>query len=257
MPRKKKKPKYNPIKSMEELLTEVADAYGSFDDRKSDKHEPSLNALAVEYDLNVIKVRKLLITAGVYSTATSRQIAELALDGLSEDEISERMELSKASVNSYLPYESIAYKMPETSVGADRARIYRLRCEAVKRLKREIVRGWDENSDRASIEKDLLWKCVLLFERYRFLTAKELPFTYEVKKTKSGEKSGELVFSRKSKGVTRSTVDLAYERVIEEREKQGTMVPVLRTPKDLKVFGASYLYAMFLRFNLISADPRG
>lgn len=118
MPRKKKKPEYNPKMSMDELVKEVADAYGSFDDRKADRHEPSLNSLATEYDLNVLKVRKILIIAGVYSTATSRRIASLANDGLSIGEIVEITELSRASVNSYLPYEGYAYKLPGDQCGS-------------------------------------------------------------------------------------------------------------------------------------------
>ena len=50
MPRKKKKPGYNPKLSMEELLSEVAKAYGSHDDRKENIHDPSLNATTAEYD---------------------------------------------------------------------------------------------------------------------------------------------------------------------------------------------------------------
>lgn len=38
MPRKKKKPGYNPEMLMEELLREVAEAYGTFDDRKNNTH---------------------------------------------------------------------------------------------------------------------------------------------------------------------------------------------------------------------------
>lgn len=251
MPRRKKKPEYNPALSMGELLNAVADAYGTYDDRESDSHDPSLNSLAEEFDLNVLKVRKLLITAGVYSTSTSRRNCRAC--GMSTDEISEEMELSRASVNSYLPYGGFAYKLPETSVEADRSKIYRMRRLAVSKLKREICESRKNGADNRIVENELLWNCVLRFEGYRFKTAKGLPFTYEVKKTKVGSKSGEVIFSRKSKGVTRATVNLAYDRVTEERLKQDKNVPVMKTPKKLDVFGASYLYAIFLRFGLISA----
>lgn len=82
---------------MEELLREVADAYGSFDDRKEEVHDLSLNAIAAEFDLNVLKIRKLLITAEVYSTETSRQIAALSRQGLSVKEILEKTGLSRTS----------------------------------------------------------------------------------------------------------------------------------------------------------------
>ncbi len=46
---------------MEELLKEVTEAYSSFDDRQENTHDPSLNELAAEFALNVLKVRKLLM----------------------------------------------------------------------------------------------------------------------------------------------------------------------------------------------------
>ena len=109
MPRKKKKPNYNPKASMEELLNALAKDYGSYDDRENDElHGPSLNALSVKYDINPLKARKLLITAGVYSTFTSRKIASYTASGKPVSEIMELMELSRASVNSYLPYKDYA-----------------------------------------------------------------------------------------------------------------------------------------------------
>ncbi|MBR1743951.1 MAG: hypothetical protein IJ733_19235 [Lachnospiraceae bacterium] len=254
MPRKKKKPGYNPEVSMDELVTAIAKVYGSFDDRKEDRHYPSLNALAAEFDLNVLKVRKLLITAAAYSTAASRKIASLSKKGLSEREICEETGLSKASVNSYLPYENTAYKLPETSVEADRAKAYRIRNTAVKTLCRHITAYWDKEQKHIQTEKEMLWRCVLAFEGYRFKTAKNLPFTYSVKENKTGDKGGELLFSRKAKGVTRATVEFAYDRVVDERSSQNDFLPIINTPKKLNVFGASYLYAMFIRFELVRPE---
>lgn len=254
MPRKKKKPGYDPEMSMRELLTALAGAYGSYDDRKEDRHDPSLNALAEEYGLNVLKVRKLLITAGAYSTATSRRIALLSRDGHTEKEIAEEVGLSRASVNSYLPYDSAAYKLPETSAEADRAKTYRIRNAAVRTLCKHIKAYWDKEQKQIQTEKEMLWKCVLAFEGYRFKTVSGLPFTYSVKINRGGEKSGELIFSRKSKGVTRATVELAYDRVAEERVSQNVYLPIMTTPKKLNVFGASYLYAVFIRFDLIRPE---
>ena len=94
MPRKRKKPDYNPEKSMEELMGLLSSEYGSYDDRLDERHEPSLNFLAEEYGLNVIKVRKLLITAGAYSTHISRRVAELSQKGMTAAEIVEETGLS-------------------------------------------------------------------------------------------------------------------------------------------------------------------
>ena len=80
MPRPKKKPNYNPQQIMQEFMDAIADAFGSYDDR-SDDTVPGLNAVAAEFGITPLKARKLLITAGVYSTALSRRIAELHSNG--------------------------------------------------------------------------------------------------------------------------------------------------------------------------------
>ena len=59
---------------MQEFMDAIADAFGSYDDR--DDTAPGLNAVAAEFGITSLKARKLLITAGEYSTALSRQIAE-------------------------------------------------------------------------------------------------------------------------------------------------------------------------------------
>ena len=76
MSRLRKKPNYNPNQIMQDFMTVVADAFGSYDDRE-DTAPPGLNAVAAEFGITALKARKLLITAGVYSTALSRQIKEL------------------------------------------------------------------------------------------------------------------------------------------------------------------------------------
>ena len=60
------------------------------------------------------KARKVLITKGVYETPLSRKINDLWSDGLTSDEIEQKMNLSKATVNSYLPYEKGIYKEEKT-----------------------------------------------------------------------------------------------------------------------------------------------
>ena len=112
MPRPKKKPNYNPEQIMKDFMITVAEAFGSYDDRK-DTDTPGLNAVAAEFGITALKARKLLITAGVYSTALSRQIAELHAAGVEISRIMEATGLSRASVHSYLPYTKIPYKLDE------------------------------------------------------------------------------------------------------------------------------------------------
>ena len=65
---------------------------------------PGLNAVAAKFGITALKARKLLITAGLYSTALSRQVAELYDDGMEISQIMKITGLSRASVHSYLPY---------------------------------------------------------------------------------------------------------------------------------------------------------
>ena len=65
--RKKSKPDYNPSAIIQNQMDAAVALY--------DKEEhPSLQTIADELDLNPIKVRKLLITAGVYKSDAADQV---------------------------------------------------------------------------------------------------------------------------------------------------------------------------------------
>lgn len=74
-----------------------------------------------------------------------------------------------------------------------------------------------------------------------FFTVKQLVFTYRV----SGN---ELFISRKDKSITRATVNLNYHRV-RALQASGTTVT---GPKTLGVFGASYLFPLFVDIGVIA-----
>ena len=78
----------------------------------------------------------------------------------------------------------------------------------------------------------------MAFQGYPLKTSKGLSFTYKVK-------GGELFFTRKEKSITRSTVDIAFQKALELGEKATG-------PKKLGVFGASYLYPVFVRLGVIN-----
>ena len=108
--------------------------------------------------------------------------------------------------------------MKESSVGADREKLYRERKKAVAEMAEEP-------------SADNLWNAIVAFQGYPFKTSKGLSFTYKVK-------GGELFFTRKEKSITRSTVDIAFQKAT--------------GPKKLGVFGASYLYPVFVRLGVIN-----
>ncbi len=92
-----------------------------------------------------------------------------------------------------------------------------------------------------------LWTMILENEGKEFLTLRGLPFTYSVKTSGKGEQLGEIIISRKTKTITRVTILLAYRNAEEVMAADG----FVKGPKKLNVFGASYLYPIFLKLGLI------
>ena len=96
---------------------------------------------------------------------------------------------------------------------------------------------------------DSLWQAILAFESYPFTTTSNLPFTYSIKVNRRGLPGNEIIVSLKEKSITWSSVEKALDVVI---EKSGGEFPVkMSTPKELNIFGASYIYPVFIRLGLI------
>ena len=236
MSRSKKKPNYNPDHVMQEFMAAVADAFGSHDDRE-DTTFPGLNAVATEFGITALKARKLLITAGVYSTALSRQVAELHASGVEISRIMKLIGLSRASVHSYLPYTKIPYKLDELSANAERIRLYRERKQKCEEFSANLATLAGQPNKE---QEDTLWSMLLYLQGCVFPTAKGLKFTYKIK-------GGEMFVNRKSKSITQATVFMAYHKAME-------LGDAVAGPKKLGTFGASYLYPIFVRVGVISAD---
>ena len=230
--RKKLKPEYDAGKNLKEQMDAAVALY---------EEECSLRSIADALTLNPIKVRKLLITAGVYES----DVAEKVQDTLEYRETqnykeailstANTLQLSKASVTSYLPYQKGVY-FPSTadkekiSVGAERRRRYR----TVRKLRSELT-------------EEHLWETILLYSGVKFKTYFGLPFTYEIRKGRSGEYTKELWIDRRenSKSLAWSSVLLALNNI----KKVGE---VANRPKALgDIHGVTYIYGMFYRFGLI------
>ena len=228
--RKKLKPEYDAGKNLKEQMDAAVALYDS---------EMSLQAIGDALKLNPIKVRKLLITAGVYESDVAekvkntfeeyREIQDYKTALLST---AAALDLSKASVTSYLPYQKGVY-FPSTekekiSVGAERQRRYR----AMKR--------W-----RSDPTEENFWGVVVAYAGVKFKTYSGLPFSYEIKKGRNGEYTKELWIDRreKSKSLAWSSIVLALKNVKED---------VVDRPKALgDIRGVTYIYGMFYRFGLI------
>lgn len=121
MGRKKLKPDYDPKKIMQDIIDITKELY----DRKY-----SYRQIARELDLLVSKVIKLLITGGVYSSDICRRINLLYASGKTIPEIQKSLNISRASVQAYLPYKKCVYNAKELSLNAERIRRYRQRKKA-------------------------------------------------------------------------------------------------------------------------------
>ena len=141
--RKPSKPDYNPSAILQNQMDTAVDLYSTVD-------HPSLQNIADELDLNPIKVRKLLIAAGVYKSDAADQVQRVfnkhRASGLSHTEAiaatMKELNLSKSSVTSYLPYEKGVYFPAETdsstiSLGAERIRRMRKREKILEELRIE------------------------------------------------------------------------------------------------------------------------
>lgn len=104
MARPKKKPEYDSEQMAQQIMEAVTDAYlNPPQGTEDDTGHMQLKQLAEEFSMTPLKVRKLLITTGAYQTAISKAVNTPFREGKSVAEIQELTNLSRASVQSYLP----------------------------------------------------------------------------------------------------------------------------------------------------------
>ena len=199
--RKKSKPEYDAGKNLKEQMESAVALYNA---------EMSLQVIADELGLNPIKVRKLLITAGVYESDVAEKVNNIFEEYRETQSYKEAIlstanafQLSKASVTSYLPYKKGVY-FPSTadkkkiSVGAERQRRYR------------VMKRW-----RSDPTEENFWGVVVGYAGVKFKTYSGLSFSYEVRKGRNGEYTKELWIDRreKSKSLAWSSVLLAVKNI--------------------------------------------
>lgn len=85
----------------------------------------SLKQIGRQLGISEQKVRKILITAGAWSSETSKKISSLVESGKSLDEIQAFTGLTRNAVLSYLPYERGMQNAEYPTVNALRIRKYR------------------------------------------------------------------------------------------------------------------------------------
>ncbi len=252
MPRKPKYP--NPDQTIQAFFNSVSDSYNhpSADEAVDGKKKQEL--LAEEFGISRIKVRKTLITTGDLSYPQTKQVQEMVAAGMSIGAVAEKLGMAVSTVNSLLPYSKGVYKLSEVSAAAERTAMYRARKEAL---------------DLLHVEPSPLnlWRAICLFQTD--------PFTTSGRKTKDGVKGrekfkynisepggpggrryageevdgfgNELFVNGREKGISRSSVDYAL--------KIATTSTVTG-PKQLRIYGSSYVYSIFVRFGLIEMSVK-
>lgn len=87
----------------------------------------SLKSISRSLGISECKVRKILVTLGSYDSDRYRQIVQLLHDGKTQEEICDILKLSKAAVNSYIPYSRGMQNAEYPTINALRIRACRAR----------------------------------------------------------------------------------------------------------------------------------
>ena len=86
-----------------------------------------------------MKLRKILITDGVYENEMSREIQSMYERGMPIEEIARVEGMTASNVYAYLPYEKIIYNLEQKSVNADRQKRYRERQKVKIQVDEQLV----------------------------------------------------------------------------------------------------------------------
>lgn len=203
--------------------------------------------------LSTSKIKKILITGGLWTTERSREIQLLfeqyTSSGIPFDEaiktIADELETSVVTVNTNLPYTSVVYNLENKSKNARRCERYKVR-----------------HKNRGT----WLWEKIIELEGQEFTTSGRgsrpgIAFSYTVSRSTGAgghHYSGTTVEGygnelwiiqhgeKKKKSISRSTVELAYSRA---KEMSGEV-------KGSKAFGiprdGSYIFPIFQRIGVIN-----
>lgn len=93
------------------------------------------------------------------------------------------------------------------------------------------------------ITEENLWAVIRAHQGKSFFTKKGLPFTYTVK-------GGELFTDCRERSITRSTFEKAFVKLRENQESAAAEDRIIG-PKMLNVYGAPYVWAVFVGIGVI------
>ena len=153
-----KKPGYDSEAVQAEQVRNVCDYFGRvFDDDETERHatlrghrpgderwemimgeDPTISETAEAFGISPMKVRKLLITGGLYDTEIYREIQRLHKAGLNIEEIASQTGYAPVTIRSYLPYERVIYNLEERSVSADRLQRFKKKWGGYKKCSKQM-----------------------------------------------------------------------------------------------------------------------
>lgn len=254
---------------------------------KRDPQLPTLGEVAQGLGVTQLRARRLLITAGYFTSPMTERVREFLQEERSVQEIARELSLTPTAVYGYIPYrcpwlestsggkESGAAAGQAASCSAGAADAETPGQESMWSVDREGDRreAQDQKSEQGRARReeqqkdpqraiallrdavaqgdwsDALWSCVRCFEESTFRTL-----------GRGGKGSVEFTYSLKSGRRGKPTEEIKFSR----KEKTITRATVdlgfarylellreegqVKGPKKLGIFGASYLLPLFLRF---------
>ena len=134
MGRYKNNPDYDSVVLSTKLMESIVSDYNNpgVGEAVPKTGKMQITKLAEKHRMSVLKIRKLLVSAGELVTDESIEIQKLKAKGKSISEIAEITKKSKSTVNSWLKYSKIIYRMDEVSPNAIRMKRYREKVNAEK-----------------------------------------------------------------------------------------------------------------------------
>lgn len=199
---------------MDELYQQIIDNY---------KETGSVKRTAEKLGTYPIKVRRVLITEGLWHSKTSDQVLELLAQGKSVAEIAENLVISEKNVQSYMPYSRGQYGGEDRSNEAIRSEEYRERMQMAAKNQvtntearsknqkveiqeqRRILEELKEEKERLLKEKKEFWDMVEA-EAKRIPMALQLHMELDLGYFQDEHKEVLRKFGRMKDGITRDFI---------------------------------------------------
>lgn len=155
-------------------------------------------------DLSTVKVRKILITEGLWQSETSLAIGRLLEQGLSSEEIADELYMTVKNVQAYMPYERGLYKGEQLSQEAVRADTYRKRMKQAAAM--QVTKGICDKS-RYDTEEATMSSSKMIFadgvERYKVKRVLKLQCELDMKRVMDDEMDVLKRFGSMKKSISR------------------------------------------------------